>query len=769
MRYRFVICFALIAAMISLPARAQFQTPKNTAGKKSQHHTAVTLVADVNHIQPGVPFSVGVLMQMDKGWHTYWKNAGEAGLATEITWDLPKGFRAGDIQWPLPHKYNESGDVLTYGYETENMLHVQITPPKNLAASSVTLKAVANWLECERVCVPGDASVQLTLPVSAEPAGRDNELLFAKYRARIPQLLQPNAGLRPRRGVENAGVEVLFTPKNGLVEIELRGRSLVRGRNNLPDFFPEPVDGVTLGRTQVSASASTAVLRTAVLRIPLTADGKLQDARTLRGVLLYRLEGEEEKFATLEIPLPKEFVATIPIEGSAEASPAQTGNLLDQTFTTIESEQSRQSLTMYLLFAIIGGLLLNIMPCVLPVIALKIFGLVKMGGSDPREVKKSGWLFSLGILASFLALAMLVILLKSAGESVGWGFQFQEPIFVIAMSTLVFAFGLSLFGVFEISVPRLLLLKAGQVSSPGQTKSALAPFAEGVFATILATPCTAPFLGSAMGFAFSQPSSIILLLFAAVAFGMSLPYLILTSKPAWTRFLPKPGEWMVTAKQFMGFLMMATVVWLLYILGKQLGMEAVVWTVAFLLFVGVACWMIGTFATLTATRMKYFATWGIALALVVAGYNFFVGDVLKARDVLSGSITDTASAATTEANGIEWQPFTIEKLESHLKENKPVFIDFTAEWCLTCKVNEKTVLADKDVVNALKHGNIVTMKADWTNRNETITKLLQKFGRSGVPLYVIFPAGKPTEPIVLPEVITPGIVIEAVKKAMSAS
>jgi thiol:disulfide interchange protein DsbD len=382
-----------------------------------------------------------------------------------------------------------------------------------------------------------------------------------------------------------------------------------------------------------------------------------------------------------------------------------------------------------------------------------------MAGDKPIEVKKSGWFFSLGILASFLALALIVIVLKSAGQLVGWGFQFQEPLFIIAMCTVVFGFGLSLFGVYEISVPGFLMQGATNIE---QKKGWLAPFSEGVFATILATPCTAPILGTALGFAFSQPASIIILIFAATAFGMALPYLILTAKPKWMKFLPKPGNWMVAAKQFMGFLMMATAVWLLYILGKQLGMEAVIWTVAFLLVVGVACWLIGTFATLSASRSKYFATWGVALLLVVFGYKIFVGDVLHARDVLSNTAVATPSA---EGDGIAWEPFTIETLESHLKENKSVFIDFTAEWCLTCKVNEKTVLADQAVISKLKEKNIITMKADWTNRNETITRLLQKFGRSGVPLYVLFPAGKPTEPIVLPEVITPSIVIDAVEKA----
>jgi thiol:disulfide interchange protein DsbD len=737
-----VLCFLL--AVLTFVSDAQFQQPKQ-AGKTQRHHTQVRLLAEVESIQPGVPFAVGVLMAMDKGWHTYWKNPGESGLPTTIEWKLPKGFSAGEIQWPLPHKYNESGDVLTYGYADENMLLVQITPPTNLQLNStVPLKADVSWLECEKLCVPGNASVELKLPVAAN-SEKANVELFEKYRSQIPAALATDK------------LDLQSETKNGTVVIGLSmkdGARFVIKQGELPDFYPEPIDALTIGRTGVVAMPTEATMT-----IPLSALEKTAGPFTLHGVIVYQLDGEQNKAGTVEIPLSKEFVATIPIEG--DASNAPQGSLLDQTFSSIEREQAQQPLYLYLFFAVVGGLLLNIMPCVLPVISLKIFGLMKMAGDKPIEVKKSGWFFSLGILASFLALAVVVIVLKSAGSLVGWGFQFQEPLFVLAMTTVVFAFGLSLFGVYEISVPPFLMKGATKTD---EKKGFLAPFSEGIFATILATPCTAPILGTALGFAFSQPAATILLIFAATAFGMALPYLILTAQPKWMKFLPKPGEWMVTAKQFMGFLMMATAIWLLYILGKQLGMEAVVWTVAFLLVVGVSCWMIGRFATLTATRGRYFATWGAALLLGIVGYNFFVGDVMKAKELLLGATHENANTTTSE-DGIAWQPFTLDRLESHLKENKSVFIDFTAEWCLTCKVNEKTVLADKDVVNALKQANIVTMKADWTNRNETITRLLQKFGRSGVPLYVLFHAGKPTEPIVLPEVITPTIVIEAVKKA----
>lgn len=715
------------------------------------HHTKISLLASVKHIQPGIPFTVGVLMKMDEGWHTYWKNPGEAGLPTDIKWSLPDGFTAGEIQWPLPHKYNESGDVLTFGYESETMLLVDISPLSSLRpGSSVILKAEINWLECEKLCVPGDGYVEVNLPVASGEPEKANVDIFEKYRKQIPQKLSANAGLSVRTEA-----------KNGLVEFHLiaSGRKDL-DKNTSPDFYPEPVGDLVLGRTQVSRIEGTVLLQ-----IPLSAAEKLTESLTLRGVVVYRLEGEVQKAAAIEVPLSKEFVTAIPLTEEPALS-LKEKSLLDRKFTTIETRQAEQPLYMYIVFAVLGGLLLNIMPCVLPVIALKIFGLVKMAGNNPAEVRKSGWYFSLGILVSFLSLASAVALLKAAGESVGWGFQFQEPLFVIAMCTLVFGFGLSLFGVYEITLPGLNAAGSA-IANTEQKKRFLGPFSEGIFATILATPCTAPILGTALGFAFAQPAYVTFLIFSATAFGMALPYLILTMKPAWMKFLPKPGAWMVAAKQFMGFLMMATVVWLLYILGAQLGMEAVIWTSAFLLFVGVACWMIGTFATLTATRAKSLTTWIAAMLVVVVGYMLFVSDIMKARDILSNS-PQGSPALSANGDGIQWESFTLEKLETYLKDNRTVFIDFTAEWCLTCKVNERTVFADQKVIESMRSRNIVTMKADWTNRNDTIARLLAKFGRSGVPLYVIFPAGKPTEPIVLPEVITPTIVLAALEKAAGA-
>jgi thiol:disulfide interchange protein DsbD len=441
--------------------------------------------------------------------------------------------------------------------------------------------------------------------------------------------------------------------------------------------------------------------------------------------------------------------------------------LLDRDFTPTSGTGGQPSIWVYALFAVLGGLLLNVMPCVLPVIALKIFGLVKMAGDEPRRVRRLGWAFSAGILASFLVLALLVILFKLAGQQVGWGFQFQEPLFVIFMSAVVFAFGLSLFGVYEIRLPGAAVAGVSSTLARQEGKGGGygSSFSEGVFATILATPCTAPFLGSALGFAFAQPAGGIVLIFGLAAFGMALPYLLLTARPAWLKYLPKPGAWMETAKQFMGFLMMATLLWLLYILGKQLGMEAVIWTGAFLLAIAVAAWLMGRFATLTASRKQVFLIWALSLLIAAGGYLYFIESALNIRAAIAGE--PGGQNALPAGDGIAWEPFSTTALEAHLRAGKPVFLDFTAEWCLTCKVNERTVLHDQVVVERFRSSGIVAMKADWTNRNPDITRLLSRFGRSGVPLYVVFRAGDAVSPAVLPEVITTGIVLDAVAHAVA--
>jgi thiol:disulfide interchange protein len=724
----FVVPLALaLTACIGL---SQFSVAQDTG------HTHARLVSDASGVVPGSSVTVGVLLRMDPGWHTYWVNPGESGLATAVRWTLPQGLTVSEVDWPLPEKKVEEGDVLTYAYSHETLLLASLYIPQSLQPQgTLKIQADVSWLECQKTCVPGNATLVLSIPLGTVSRISPDAQIINSYKQKLPRPMSEEQ--RVSLSIVDAAdtIAISVTPRPG-AQLRLAG-------DDAPDFFPFAENSPVVGRTATSANDDGAVVR-----VPVQKDSDKREE--VRGVVVYTTSDGLRHGTTVSF------------------SRGKSGSLLDRKFIVDQQSAGNASIFLYLGLALVGGLLLNVMPCVLPVIALKIFGLVKMAGDEPRRVRRLGWMFSLGILASFLALALVVVLFKIAGQQVGWGFQFQEPRFVIVMSMLVFAFGLSLFGVFEIRLPGAAVAGVSTVISRQEQKGGAgyaSSFAEGVFATILATPCTAPFLGTALGFAFAQPTGIIFLIFAVVAFGMALPYLLLTARPAWQRFLPKPGVWMETAKQFMGFLMMATLLWLLYVLGKQLGMEGVIWTGAFLLTVGFSCWLIGRFATLTASRMRTWGTMAVAALLVIAGYLFFVESTLNVHAAVTADATTSPSTVDAASEKTVWEPFSPSALEKHLQKEEAVFLDFTAEWCLTCKVNEKTIIADQGVQDKLRSSGIITMKADWTNRNPDIAHLLSKFGRSGVPLYVVFPAGRPDEPIILPEVLTPSILLEALDRA----
>jgi thiol:disulfide interchange protein DsbD len=450
------------------------------------------------------------------------------------------------------------------------------------------------------------------------------------------------------------------------------------------------------------------------------------------------------------------------ISKSEAATSGQTKpiNLLSQSLKVEGAAEQPNGLAGYLLLAFVGGFILNFMPCVLPVISIKVLGFVQQAGEDPKQVFRLGLVFTAGILASFLALAILVLLLKQTGQQVGWGFQFQHPVFVIVMAVIVQLFALSLFGLFYISAP------AGQaaIDKAASQEGIAGTFFKGVLATTLSTPCTAPFLGTAVGFAFTESWWVVITIFMVVGLGMAFPYLVLTAKPGWMRFIPRPGVWMEKFKESLGFLLLATVIWLLRVLGAQVGFEQALWIAAFLVVISFAVWCVSRYTDLTSSSRRKLTVWSIALVVVGVGYYFCIATV-PGLGLPSPQMPISSSERRPTKGEIDWQPFTIDALEMQLSLGKTVFLDFTAEWCLTCKVNEQAVIDTKPVVARMKALKVVAMKADWTRQDPQISALLHKFGRSGVPLYVIFPAGRPTEPIVLPEVITPPIVLDALQKA----
>src|SRR5437763_6294729 len=659
------------------------------------------LLADTNAIVPGKPFTVGLLLRMAPGWHTYWKFSGDAGLPTEMKWKLPPGWKIGDIRWPIPLKTSDPGDIETYGYENAVLLMQEITPPAKIDASSANLSAEANWLVCEKICIPGGATLQLNLPVASTspPANTD---VFARYRRLLPQNL-------PGPDVVRADWSRVGS------DLRLKITSETLAKYPAVDFFPLPGQDTITGHPAVQSRSNNEI----AFHIPLESAPK--DLSSMECLVVFAQQPNGDDRAAWQI-------TSAPAVSASRPAPAHG------IFT-------------FLLFGFLGGLILNLMPCVLPVISLKIFGFVQQAGQSRQKIFRSGIAFTIGIFAWFIALAVLLIALKGAGRDVTWGgFQFTNPYFVLVLSVIVLVFALNLFGVFEISLPQSITCN---LLSTSERKDLLGSFFQGVFATVLATPCTAPFLGTALGFAFTQSATIILAMFIAIAAGMSAPYLLLSAHPAWLRFLPRPGPWMLHVKQFMGFLLLATLLFLLYVLGAQRGLEGAIWASCFLLIVAIVCWMKGAFilpATSTAKRSLVLV---LMLLLLLFSGAYFIGDKFQ-----SAKIDIAASGASGD-----WQPFTPERLRTERDQGHAVFVDFTAAWCLTCKFNEKAVLEAAPVREAFQRHGVVKLKADWTNGDPVITKLLQQFGRPGVPLYVLYP-GKSEEPIVFPELLTQRILLD---------
>ena len=637
------------------------------------------LVADTTALVPGKPFTAALRLRIAPGWHVYWLNPGDSGLPVSLIWKLPPGWKAEALQWPLPQKHGEDIGT-TYGYEGEVWLLAEVTPPGTLSGDSVLLEASASWLACAKTCVPGSAALILTLPVgaTAQPA---NDALFAQARAQLPQPGPPPFAL----GWQPGDTETLLKVKGLPAETRL-------------DYFP--IDPPT---------THPEVLPPNHIRLSF---GQEKPA-TIQGLLVLETGGER-----------KGWIVNYSLATATKASPAPPG-------------VPSLTLPRALGFGFLGGFILNLMPCVLPVIALKIFGFLGQAGESRQRVFRTGLAFVGGIFAWFLGLATLIVAARAAGAQVTWAFQFQNPAFVLGMMLLVFVFALNLLGVFELWLPG-----SGKLVAISGREGYGGAFLHGMFATLLATPCTAPFLGSALAFAFTQHAAVTLAMFASIAAGMSFPYLFLTAQPGWMRFLPKPGLWMVRLKQAMGFLMLGTVVWLLGVLGAQSGATGAIGAAWILLGIGAAGWVFGTWFTPEAKGAHRL------LALAAMAGLILLGVLLAARQ--------TAPAA---AGWEAWSPERVTALE---REGRPVFIDFTADWCLNCKYNERFVLDTPPVREALR--GFATLKADWTRGDARITAELKRLGRAGVPVYVVLPANGGA-PEVLPELLTQGTVLEALERA----
>ncbi len=668
------------------------------------------LVSEVSSIGPGQSFWVALDLNIRDGWHTYWRNPGDSGQATSLVWQLPAGFTAGDIVWTTPHRF-ELPPLVNYGYATHAVHLVEIKAPVDIKPGTpATLTAKASWLVCSDVCIPEDADLRLTLPVAGAAGGvnASDAALFTAARGDLPGAAPAATSARIRDGQ----LIIVLGKEWGATLPQIKSLA----------FFPYDEGGIEY------AAPQTLIRNKDSVELSMKLGDRPPKEGTIRGVLL---AAEQSGNDTVTVPLQ---IAAV-FSGGALTSAA------------LQSEKIDTSLPVLLLFAILGGLILNLMPCVFPVLSIKAIGLVGQAKKHPAAVRTKGLVFAAGVISSMLCLAALLLVLRAGGEQIGWGFQLQSPLFVTLLVYLLLAVGLNLSGVFEIGGGL-----AGVGDGLTQGDSYRASFFTGVLTTLVATPCTAPFMAFAVGAALTQPPVVALSIFAALGFGLALPYLLLSFAPWLRRALPKPGAWMDTLKQLFAFPIYASGAWLLWVLAQQtvLGLGA---ALAGTILVALAAW--------AYQKSKSSTSKGRAAALVTATLAVLLAIILPVRFDGIPAAASGVSAGGVHADG-EWQPYDAARVASLNAAGKPLLVNFTASWCLTCLVNERNAFADSAVQEVFRSRGVTLMKGDWTNRDPAITQALAAFGRAGVPLYVVYNS-KPgsSAPVVLPQLLTAGIVQNA--------
>jgi thiol:disulfide interchange protein DsbD len=654
---------------------------------------------------PGRPFQLALRQQIEPGWHTYWLNPGDSGLPTTIEWTLPQDFRAGPIAWPTPKRI-AYGPVVDYGYESEVLLPVSIDVPSMLATgTNVVVAAHASWLVCSDTCIPEDAELRISLTVAAQ-AELDPfwAQRLAANRAHLPL---PNP------------FPTTVTATEGNITIHVATGDAGRLRDIV--FFPADRDVIDDDASQAAAIGPEG------LTLTLPRDTAKPSPLVLNGLLVFRDSAAQAEAG------PQAIAISSPIE-SATANSA--GGL---------------AFVWAAMLAIAGGILLNLMPCVLPVLSIKAFGLVQHAHSAPREVRIQGMAYTAGVLVSFAAIAAALLGVRAAGTEIGWGFQLQSPLFVAVMIYILLAVGLNLSGVFSFG-ERFAGI-AGEFSSRAHYSGS---FFTGALATLVATPCTAPFMAAALGYAITQPWYRSFAIFEAVGVGLALPYLVIALSPGLRRFLPKPGIWMLRLKQFLAFPIYGTAVWLSFVLAQEAGEFAATAALAGLVLIAFAAWL---YEGVRLSEHQW-RRWGLgtsALSLIAA----------FALLPLTDTDRPSSAAAIEEQAGLSWQPFSAGKIEELQAQGRPVFVDFTADWCITCMLNERVALADRAVVEAFAHNGVAALRADWTRQDPGITRVLEANGRVGVPLYLFYPRpgaeGDRRRAIILPQILTAETILHEIQ------
>ena len=714
--------FFIAAGVLPTGALAQFSSQKAVVTTPQVRaelmaHAPQGVSSAPQGVTPGSTVWAGLQLTHQPEWHSYWKNSGDSGLPTLLEWTLPPGVVAGDVQWPLPKKLS-LGKLINYGYEGTVLLPVPLTITADfkpsLLASDLTLKLKASWLVCRLECIPEEGEFSLSLPVKGSTA--INAAAFDAALAAQP---------KPLVADKDSG----FTLQGETLTLTLAGLPAALHGKAL-DFFPETAEVINPSAPWQQAWQKTAQGEVWTATLPLSPQRRHSPAN-LPVVLSADGQG---------------WRVVLPVAGiwPQTAAPATVSPALQAALNANASANAvpaAMSLTLVaaLFGALLGGLILNLMPCVFPVLAIKVFSFTRHA-DDHRGHRISGLAYTAGVIVSFMALGLLLLGLRAAGESLGWGFQLQNPAVVAGLAALFTLIALNLAGVFEFGSLLPSGLAAFQARHP-----VLDAFLTGVLAVAVASPCSAPFMGASLGLALTLPAAQALLIFAALGLGLALPYLLASFVPAFARALPKPGAWMDAFRKFMAFPMLATVVWLVWVLGQQSGIDGAGALLALLVVMSAVVWSLTLSGRLRVVLASVLIAAGVWLVWAIGPY------VVKLSDL---------SAPQSEDG--RWQAWAPGKVEQLLAEQKIVFVDFTAAWCVTCQYNKKTTLADASVQAAFEAKKIVMLQADWTRRDPAITAALAQLGRSGVPVYVFYKAGR--APVVLSEILSVQEVREAIDK-----
>lgn len=732
----FRLAIAPVLAAITLATFTSASLAAPPSDRAATDEVQVRLISDSTQVAPGQTLLLALEQKIAPHWHTYWKNPGDSGQPTSIEWKLPQGATASDILWPAPKRF-DVGPITNYGYEDRVVLLTEIRLPQGLTpGSTATIGAEATWLVCREECIPQQATLSLSLPVgpTAKPSLEHSALAAA--RAALP-------GPAPFAAVARLeGRDLIVSwPSTGA-----GGASAREVRQAL--FLPE-----AWGRIQHAAKPQLA--RDGQqwrLRMPV-GDEPASAGKPLDGLLL--IDGQA-------------WAVSLPVSGSLDAgggtAPANTASTTKSPAATTTTtpgaatgatgavEAAGLGLWAAMGLALIGGLILNLMPCVFPVLAIKALGFLHGNASTHR---RQGLAYTAGVLTAFAALGAVLLALRGAGTGVGWGFQFQSPLFVLLLAWLMFVLGLSLAGLLSIGAG-FAGVGQGLAEKPGLTGS----FFTGVLATVVATPCTAPFMGAAMAYALAQPAVELMAVFLALGLGLALPYLALAWWPALQRRMPRPGPWMDLLKQALAFPMFAAAIWLVWVIAQQAGPMGVLVALAGMGLLALAAW-IRTVSRHATPRWRWTGA-GAALAAVVAAaalvptLGTVAGEDVAVRSGGSGSTSGPSASADHE-------PYSPERLAQLRAQGKPVFVNLTASWCITCLVNERVALSTDEVRQAFVREGVTYLKGDWTRQDPRITELLKQHDRSGVPLYLFYPAGMGSDAQVLPQLLTPGIVTTALR------